>query len=77
MSKCKGIRHFCIAKTKSNTPVIIEKMRNAIRLFNTHENHKQATNIGCKFSKGTRKQKYSLKHKPPKVSNAPPRAKAG
>ena len=52
-------------------------MRNAIRLFNTHENHKQATNIGCKFSKGTRKQKYSLKHKPPKVSNAPPRAKAG
>ncbi len=44
---------FCIAKTKSNTPEIIEKMRSAIRLFNTHENHRQATNIGCKFSKGT------------------------
>ena len=41
---------------------------------NTQANQSAATNAGCKFNSGTLKQKYSLKHKPPSVTNAPPNA---
>ena len=39
---------------------------------NTQASQSAATNAGCKFNSGTLKQKYSLKHKLPSVTNAPP-----